>query len=80
MEEMEINHGNTLSTSLYLANIPAKYLKECNANACEWDSNEMVCRYKVSDSRRYKHNCQIMRHTVLLICLTIPMLVGKLFK
>ena len=58
----------------------AKILPEMdtkNCNECDWKNKEIVCRFKVG-SWLYNHNCQIIRHTVLQICLTFCMLVGKL--
>ena len=60
----------------------AKILPEMdvqNCNECDWKNKEIVCRFKVG-SWLYNHNCQIIRHTVLQICLTFCMLVGKLYK
>ena len=57
----------------------AKILPEMdinNCNECDWKNKEIVCRFKVG-SWMYNHNCQIIRHTVLQICLTFCMLVGK---
>jgi hypothetical protein len=53
-------------------------LADCNA--CGWENKEIVCRFKVGSYHLYHHTCQIIRHTVLLICLTFCMLVGKLLK
>ena len=58
--------------------LPEMDIADCNE--CGWDNKEIVCRFKVGSYHLYHHNCQIIRHTVLLICLTFCMLVGKLLK
>ena len=55
--------------------LPEMDSTECNV--CEWDNKEIICRFKVGSYHLYNHNCQIVRHTVLLICLTFCMLTGK---
>ena len=56
--------------------LPEMDIQSCNE--CDWKNKEIVCRFKVG-SWVFNHNCQIIRHTVLQICLTFCMLVGKFF-
>ena len=54
--------------------LPEMDINDCNV--CDWKNKEIMCRFKVG-SWLYNHNCQIIRHTVLQICLTFCMLIGK---
>ena len=77
-----INEETNISSEMEakLAKIlPEMDIKNCNE--CQWDNKEIVCRFKASKSLHiYNHNCQIIRHSVLLINLTFCMLAGKLLQ
>ena len=48
-------------------------------NMYVWDDNKIVCRVATENHDQYKYSCQVMRHTICLICLTFSMIVGESF-
>ena len=50
-----------------------------DCNECGWERKQIVCSFKVGSYHLCHHNCQLVQHTFLILCLTFCMLVGKLY-
>ena len=74
-EQAEFSHRNT-TKKLHFLPIPEEIL-HVNFTRYEWKENKLIYRGKAGLFHLYNHDCQILRHTLLLICLLVSMFIGK---
>ena len=44
------------------------------------EDGEVICYRKVGLADTYEHNCKMLRHTLMLLYLSISMVIGKLVQ
>ena len=75
-EQDDLSNRNT-TAKLHFIPIPDAIL-QVNFSKYEWKENKMRCRGKAGlFYNSWNHDCQILRHTLLLIGLSVSMLIGK---
>ena len=77
-EDVEDNHVPS-KKELRMSKAPKScyMLAEPTEDRCEWKDGEIICHRKVGIIDTYNHNCQMLRHTLLLVFLLISMMIGK---